>query len=152
MANPLTGDYEAVVQIAIRQINGLLGTMHQNAATQDAALKLLHSTTLRIGDPRTQTSRCRRVRGLADPDTRRLVPAAGLRDIRAQLTAMAPPGAARMLSDAFAGFDRDWVVEYPAGCGARQGQAPGVVRHGHRAGWLVVRGHRTCSRPRPLLS
>ena len=32
MANPLTGDYEAVVQIAIRQINGLLGTMHQNAA------------------------------------------------------------------------------------------------------------------------
>ena len=30
MANPLTGDYEAVVQIAIRQINGLLGTLHQN--------------------------------------------------------------------------------------------------------------------------
>ena len=26
MANPLTGDYEAVVQIAIRQIDGLLGT------------------------------------------------------------------------------------------------------------------------------
>jgi hypothetical protein len=45
MANVLTGDYEAVLQIAIRQINGLLGTLHQNGATQDAALKLLHSTT-----------------------------------------------------------------------------------------------------------
>ena len=45
MANALTGDYEAVLQIAIRQINGLLGTLHQNGATEDAALRLPHSTT-----------------------------------------------------------------------------------------------------------
>jgi hypothetical protein len=47
MANVLTGDYEAVLQIAIRQINGVLGTLHQNRAMQNAALELLHSTTER---------------------------------------------------------------------------------------------------------
>jgi hypothetical protein len=52
MANVLTGDYEPVLQIAIRQINGLLGTLHQNGAMQNAALQLLHSTTGRIGDRR----------------------------------------------------------------------------------------------------
>ena len=30
MANNLTGDYEAVVQIRVRKINGILATMHQN--------------------------------------------------------------------------------------------------------------------------
>ena len=54
MANSLTGDYEAVVQIAIRQINGLLATLHQNA-NDDAPLKLLHSTSVRIGVPSPQT-------------------------------------------------------------------------------------------------
>jgi len=47
MGNPLTGDYEAVLQFATRQLNGLLGTIHQNAAIQDAPLRLLHSATLR---------------------------------------------------------------------------------------------------------
>ena len=65
----------------------------------------------------------------------------GLKDVRAKLTATAPPGAARMLSDAFAGFDRDWEVELPPDVGARHGQDPGVVRHDRRSGWLVVRGH-----------
>ena len=60
----------------------------------DAALKLLHSTTLRIGDRSTQTSRCRRVRGLADR-----IPEGGSRPrtpmtFALDLTAMAPPGAA----------------------------------------------------------
>jgi hypothetical protein len=31
MSNSLTGDYEAVLEVAIRQINGVLGTLHQNA-------------------------------------------------------------------------------------------------------------------------
>jgi hypothetical protein len=112
MANVLTGDYEAVLQIAIRQINGVLGTLHQNGATQDAALQTPHSTTGRIGDP-----------GRRPPDVsafgdwliefQRAGPGRGLRDIRTQLTATAPPGAAQMLSDAFATFDRDWVVVFP---------------------------------------
>jgi peroxiredoxin len=112
MANALTGDYEAVLQIAIRQINGVLGTLHQNGATQDAALQTPHSTTGRIGDP-----------GRRPPDVsafgdwliefQQAGPGRGLRDIRTQLTATAPPGAAQMLSDAFAKFDRDWVVVFP---------------------------------------
>jgi peroxiredoxin len=112
MANVLTGDYEAALQIAIRQINGILGTLHQNGATQDAALQTPHSTTGRIGDP-----------GRRPPDVsafgdwliefQRAGPGRGLGDIRAQLTATAPPGAAQILSDAFAKFDRDWVVVFP---------------------------------------
>ncbi|QIF04533.1 TlpA disulfide reductase family protein [Roseimicrobium sp. ORNL1] len=52
MANNLTGDYEAVVQISVRQINGLLATLHQNGVSENAPLKLLHSVDTRIGDPR----------------------------------------------------------------------------------------------------
>ena len=41
MANNLTGDFEAVVQVSIRQISGMLATLHQAGANRDAALKLL---------------------------------------------------------------------------------------------------------------
>jgi hypothetical protein len=51
MTNPLTGDYEAVVEIATRQIDGLLGTLHQNGLQDTASLALLHSTITRVGDP-----------------------------------------------------------------------------------------------------
>src|SRR5688572_13221017 len=51
MANPLTGGFDAVVQVRVRQLNALLATLHQNGAASDAVLKLLHSTSLRIGDP-----------------------------------------------------------------------------------------------------
>jgi hypothetical protein len=37
MANNLTGDYEAVLQISVRQINGILATMHQNRMNPDAS-------------------------------------------------------------------------------------------------------------------
>src|SRR5262249_36759394 len=112
MANPLTGGYEAVVQIASRQINGLLGTLHQNAATEDAPLKLLSSVTTRIGDPRRRPPDVD-VFGewvIAYQSART---SHGLNDIRAQLTAAAPPGAAEMLSDAFVEFDRDLEVQLP---------------------------------------
>lgn len=111
MTNPLTGDYEAVVQIAIRQINGLLGTLHQNS-DKDVPLKLLHSLTSRVGD--------RRIR---PPDvgvfgdwviaTMRANPGVGLQDLRTRLIATVPPGAARMFTDAFDAFDRDWVIQLP---------------------------------------
>jgi peroxiredoxin len=52
MANPLTGTFDAVFQISVRQINGLLATLHQNGVSDDAALKLLHSVRTRIGDER----------------------------------------------------------------------------------------------------
>lgn len=111
MANPFTGDYTAVVQIAVRQLNGLLGTLHQNG-DQDAPLKLLHSVSTRIGDPRRRR-----------PDVgafgdwlvayQKASTGRGLAGLRVHLTATAPPGALRKFSDAFAGFDRDWVIELP---------------------------------------
>ena len=56
--NFLTGDYQAVFQIAIRQINALLATLHQNGAASEAAMKLPH--TARLSDPhRTPSSGCR---------------------------------------------------------------------------------------------
>jgi thiol-disulfide isomerase/thioredoxin len=110
MSNPLTGDWEAVVQIATRQLNGLLGALHQNA-DQDAALKLLHSTSARIGDPPSQ-----------DPEVgpfgewvlaqQRAASGLGLDDLRDHLTATALPGAAKLLTAAFDEFD-NWEVDLP---------------------------------------
>ena len=111
MANPLTGEYEAVVQVAIRQINGLIGTLHQNT-TEDSALKLLHSTTLRIGYPRRRPPR--HVEGvfaewlLAQQKAR---PGRGLKDIRVELTGKAPPGAVAALEEALAKFDKGLDIE-----------------------------------------
>src|SRR5215831_10707416 len=123
MANPLTGDFEAALQIAIRQINGILGTLHQNGATKDAALQTPHSTTGRIGDPR---------RGPPDGgvnafedwviEFQRAGPGRGLSDIQAQLIATAPPGAARMLTDAFDALRASW------GDGSPPPPPPEVVR------------------------
>jgi peroxiredoxin len=112
MANLLTGDFEAAVQFATRQINGLLGTLHQNGAIESAVLKLLHSASLRIGDaPRRRPD----FDILQDwlIEYQRARPGRGLRDVRAQLTAAAPPGAAKLLSDAFAGLDDIPVLEIP---------------------------------------
>jgi hypothetical protein len=124
MANPLTGDYEAALQIAIRQINGILGTLHQNGAIKDAALQTPHSTTGRIGDFR---------RGPPDGGVnafedwviqfQRAGPGRGLRDIQAQVIAAAPPGAARMLTDAFAALLASGQNGHPP-----PPPPPGVVR------------------------
>jgi peroxiredoxin len=52
MPNNLTGDYDAVVQVSIQQINGLLATLHQNGAAKDVSPSFLHSMEkLSIGDP-----------------------------------------------------------------------------------------------------
>ncbi len=117
MSNPLTGDCEAVVQIATRQLNGLLGALHQNA-DQDAALKLLHSTSARIGDPPRREPEVGPF-GEWVVAQQRAGPGLGLDDLRSQLTAAAPPGTAKLLSEAFDEFD-NWEVELP--------EDPDVVR------------------------
>jgi peroxiredoxin len=98
----------------MRQINGLLGTLHQNAATPDVALALLHSTSMRIGDPPRRRPP-REVDAFGDwlIEYQKAGPGRGLDDIRDQLTSKAPPGAARMLSKALEEFDRDWVIKFP---------------------------------------
>lgn len=110
MANPLTGDCEAVVQIATRQLNGLLGGLHQNA-DQDAALKLLHSTSARIGDPPRQGQDIGPF-GEWVLAQQRASAGRGLDDIRTQLTSVAPPGTAKLLADAFTEFE-NWELDLP---------------------------------------
>ena len=50
MANNLTGDFDAVFQIRVRRINGILATMHQSRINPDASPTFEHSTKIRLGD------------------------------------------------------------------------------------------------------
>ena len=50
MANPLTGDFQALMQVSLRPLNGLLATLHQNGANSESPLRLLHSVRSRVGD------------------------------------------------------------------------------------------------------
>jgi hypothetical protein len=51
VANPLTGDFEAVLQVSGGTINRLLASMHQNADSDPNTPSLPHSTSIRVGDP-----------------------------------------------------------------------------------------------------
>jgi hypothetical protein len=51
MANPLTGDYDIVLQVSGTTINRLLATMHQNTDPKSELPHFPHSVTMRIGDP-----------------------------------------------------------------------------------------------------
>lgn len=50
MANALTGDYEAVLQVSIRQVNGLLATLHQNGDIPLKSPHLPHRVSFLLGD------------------------------------------------------------------------------------------------------
>jgi hypothetical protein len=50
MPNPLTGDYEAVLQVSGATINRLLASMHQNAFDNSKLPSFPHSVRMRIGD------------------------------------------------------------------------------------------------------
>jgi len=106
MANNLTGDYEAVVQVSTRQINGLLATLHQNGAQENAPLKLVHSAAVRVGDPKPRPGDVV-VGDFADwvnayQTARGPV---GLGDLRKHLAGFAPPGAAKMIEAEFSKFE-----------------------------------------------
>jgi peroxiredoxin len=117
MANALTGDYEAVLQVAIRQITGLLGTLHQNGAQQNNPMTMPHSEVGRIGDPHRGPPNGGVLTNGVFADWvmayQRGGPGRGLQDIQTQLIDAAPPGAARMLSDAFAALRAGWTIQDP---------------------------------------
>src|SRR5262245_22597427 len=99
MANPLTGDFEAVLEVAVRQVNGLLATLHQKGQGNEVPLRLLHSATLEVGRRRRPRpgldhfgSWVVAYRMAQSPDQRG--------NVRGQLTGTAPPGAARLLDEA----------------------------------------------------
>jgi peroxiredoxin len=107
MPNALTGDFDAVVQVAVRQINGLLATLHQNGLGSDTALKLLHSVRARVGDAGRRTPD---VAAFGDwvLEYQRARPAGPRQPVRDLLVAASPPGAARRIESAF--NDLDLVV------------------------------------------
>ena len=52
MANNLTGDYEAVLEVSVRQINGILATFHQNGGEKDKSPHFPHTVVnMRVGNP-----------------------------------------------------------------------------------------------------
>lgn len=112
MANNLTGDYEAVVQIGVRQINGLLATLHQNGGSDDAPLALLHSASLRVGDP---PRRFPDVTDFGDWVLEYHRTHGGVRpgDLPEHLTATAPPGAASRMKEVFSRFGLPEEAEIP---------------------------------------
>ena len=50
MSNPLTGDFDAVLQVSGSTINRLMATLHQNAFTNPGLPSFPHSVQMRIGD------------------------------------------------------------------------------------------------------
>jgi hypothetical protein len=50
MANNLTGNYQAVFQVSVQQVNGILATMHQARVDKDASPSFPHNASLRIGE------------------------------------------------------------------------------------------------------
>lgn len=51
MANPLTGDFEAVLQVSGSTVNRLLASMHQNAWSKPSLPSFPHGVWIRVGDP-----------------------------------------------------------------------------------------------------
>src|SRR4051794_7607086 len=49
MANPLTGDFDAVLQVSGGTVNRLLASMHQNAWSKPSLPSFPHSTVVRLG-------------------------------------------------------------------------------------------------------
>jgi peroxiredoxin len=112
MANNLTGDFEAVVQVSVRQISGLLATLHQNGASNDVPLKLLHSVATRIGDVR------RRPPDLADFGDWAVAyqmarESGGMNSARNHLIEYAPPGAAKLIAAEFDKLDEIVIAPDP---------------------------------------
>ena len=51
MANPLTGDFDAVLQVSGSTVDRLLASIHQNGGTKTTLPGFTHGTRLRVGDP-----------------------------------------------------------------------------------------------------
>ena len=104
MANALTGDFEAVVQVSVRQINGLLATLHQNGLGSETALKLLHSVRARVGDEGRRTPD---VTAFGDwvLEYQQERPAGPRPPVRDLLVAASPPGVGRRMEGTFNDLD-----------------------------------------------
>ena len=97
MANNLTGDYEAVLEISVRKLNAILATMHQRGIDPQASPSFAHSGTIQIGESRFSegTSLFRNwltAAVLASPST-----GSSTRNARVVLSSTTPPGVSEFL-------------------------------------------------------
>ena len=126
MANNLTGDYEAVVQVSVRKINGILSMMHRNkvnAHASDAPPTFEHSSPrVRIEDlkiPKHDTTHFAKWYAGVVQDLREtgVLPS----DARSVLSEKAPPGVSSVLKKGWR--DLDIIRLEPAADGAVRGTA-----------------------------
>lgn len=117
MANNLTGDFEAVLQVSLRQINGILATMHQSRVDPNTSPSFAHTASIHVGSPPPWL----------DAPARRFaewVGAVGKYTGATQQSAVAarssllqkmPPGATQRFEEAWTTLDMDRIVVAPSG-------------------------------------
>jgi peroxiredoxin len=112
MANNLTGDYEAVVQVSVRQINGLLATLHQNGAKGSGlSPSFPHSVAnLRVGDlPKYLQFETLQFAEWLSGAVQSFQGSGGPSVTGAELAAKAPPGAAARFHAALEDIASAWT-------------------------------------------
>src|SRR3954452_14851123 len=126
MANNQTGDYEAVVQVSVRKINGILSMMHRNkvnAQASDAPPTFEHSTShVRIEDlkiPKHDTTHFAKWYAGVVQELRET--GVSPSDARSVLSEKAPPGVSSVLKKGWR--DLDIIRLEPAADGAVRGTA-----------------------------
>ena len=115
MANKLTGSYDAVAQITLRQVNGLIATLHQNGASDQPPLRLGHNGVLRVGDPKPTRPELLRLRFRNWIRNFQLAGGpSNLDDVRARLAVNAPPGAVTMIEAEFSKLEKRRPAKEPS--------------------------------------
>jgi hypothetical protein len=119
MANNLTGDYEAVLQVSRQQINAILATLHQARMDKDASPSFPHSVSFRIGDHPAAIQHVRdrarfmqwagKAGGKMQPGDR----SAG--NLRTILSSKAPPGIKPIFEHAWDDLDQPLLEFLPPG-------------------------------------
>jgi peroxiredoxin len=123
MANNLTGDFDAIFQISVRRVNGILATMHQSRVNPDASPTFEHSSSVRVGDlplilQRDSVQFSKWVAGAVQELRETGVLA---NDARSLLSEKAPPGVSAVLKKGWR--DLDVARLEPAASGAVRGKA-----------------------------
>jgi peroxiredoxin len=115
MPNTLTGDYEAVLQVSLRQINGILATLHQRRIDPAASPSFAHSVSFRVGDrPLSFAQEASRYRSWVTDVTTKMRVTGSAAELRT-LSHTGPPGLAAMFEEAWAGMDTARLEPVPAG-------------------------------------
>src|SRR3972149_10872564 len=118
MANNLTGDYQAVLQVSVRQLNGILATMHQKRMYPTASPTFPHSGSIRVGDlPLSYGVESLRYRSWVSDHVKALRAPAGasIAETRQLLSGKTPPGVSSMFAHAWDDLDRRVIEMAPAG-------------------------------------